>query len=786
MDVLANFVSLSPLSLSNTFSAVLCRMIRAYRSKYGHYRQQVSWWLWCLQTPTGYDRPLKWSTKHELFRDHSDGWKDGRGRRKRRAALEHDQLDSYNPKDTPDTAETSLAAHEPQGPGGNDTADFYQTFFEEDLALAWGNLSDAQDPLLWGTIEPTGVNGPIPATAGEHHSQQLMQTSNELATQHNTSGIVGPLGKVSTSGLTTDMPAAVGGSATINAPIENDEPELLGFDFPSRLNTPFFDNCTPDKQHPQDLVPLNPAQENDDSRVTTSQINLSVSLIPRPAFKTLNDDSSVLVEFYFKETAQLFSCFDGILNPYRTTVSKIWTSSPLIYHSLASMAATSLLENFPQFAQAGQQHRMEALGLLQKEEPVTETTLLALLMLGGTAAWHDPKESGVAFFNLLCTRLNARLQENISQAESKNLRFFQESLTYWEMLLAYVVDDSGLSSSSESPSTDTGVNVDKVPHPWTGVAKETQFLVQRVGRLVRQQRYKTKQRHFTTQSQIKWLQKALSRAQDLERRLLELSGKHTEADIVNPGDGETPIWHLISLAEVYRCTGLIQLYRVFPDLLCCRVESKGQSATLTHEGTVSTSHLPQSSNDEQRTKATETVVNQWLTMFAVKTLELLRSIPLESGTRDFQPFLLVACCSELRVVMADNPSPPDGAEGKGRKVPVSRSDVCKVDGLLVPSALNFSVLHARGLIYSRLKSFLYMLPPKPIRICLDIVETSWMEMDDIALEVATRRRQSSRRQFPDGSSLTELLEDDGEDRDSSEVLYWMDIMMDHGLETVMA
>lgn len=30
---------------------------------------------------------------------------------------------------------------------------------------------------------------------------------------------------------------------------------------------------------------------------------------------------------------------------------------------------------------------------------------------------------------------------------------------------------------------------------------------------------------------------------------------------------DTPVWHLLTMAEVYRCTGLMQLYRVFPDLL---------------------------------------------------------------------------------------------------------------------------------------------------------------------------------------------------------------------------
>jgi hypothetical protein len=64
--------------------------------------------------------------------------------------------------------------------------------------------------------------------------------------------------------------------------------------------------------------------------------------------RSLNDPASILVEFYFKETAQLFSCYDSSMNPFRTTVSRQWNSSPLLYKTLSFMAAASLVNDFPQ------------------------------------------------------------------------------------------------------------------------------------------------------------------------------------------------------------------------------------------------------------------------------------------------------------------------------------------------------------------------------------------------------------------------------------------------------
>ena len=501
------------------------------------------------------------------------------------------------------------------------------------------------------------------------------------------------------------------------------------------------------------------------------------------------------MEFYFKETAQIFSCYDGNMNPFRTAVAQLWDSSPIIYHSLASMAAGSLSENFPKFQRAGSEHRQEAINLLRKEDVVDETVLLALLMLGGTASWHDPKDMGVRFFNLVQKYLHDMSLKTSSKRADNNFRFFHEAMMYWEMLLAFVVDGPELQQSSNLRLPDDVPPSKKVPHPWTGVAHETQFLVQSVGRLIRQQRTKAYSCHFATQAYIKQMQQALTTAEDLERKLLALAGNVTENDIVNPGDRDTPLWHLVTLAEVYRQTGLIQLYRVFPDLLHERLQANGSRIVLDHENTIfsmpSDDYPATMEGMDARTltKATDS----WLTLFSIKAVELLRSIPLESGTRDFQPFLLVALCSELRIA-ADIDSALKTDLGLDRRGRSCWADVVDMNITLSTSPTNISVLRARGLIFSRLNSFLYTLPPRPIQVCLKIVKESWTNMDQAAMKQAIRQARKPRsseanssRLEAQGAGLNELSENSSSDyAEEKKAVYWMDVMIENRWETTMA
>ncbi|KAL4754149.1 hypothetical protein BDW72DRAFT_148167 [Aspergillus terricola var. indicus] len=472
-----------------------------------------------------------------------------------------------------------------------------------------------------------------------------------------------------------------------------------------------------------------------------------LTLIPQP----LNNPSWTLIEYYFKEVAALFSSYDSQMNPFRSTVSRLWGSSLAMCRTMQSMAAATLVNDFPQFGPMGKRMRNEAIEIISKETTMDDKSLLALLMLGQTASWHDPKDLGIPYFNHLRRHLdNAALARATNPTNrGNNYQFFEEALVYWEMLLSFVADDAAvLPAPQTTSSTADSLVLQRVPHPWTGIARDTQFTVQEAGRLVRAERKRIRTRRFTSQADIVNAQVALEKARELEERLLYLAHP-TEAEIVSPGDDETPVWHLLTMAEVYRCTGLLQLYRAFPDLLQRRLPVQQQNHNSPTQQSHPTTSAPQdpfhswlneaythpSPNPQpDQDQSSPTYHDSWLTEFALTTLSRLKSIPLESRTRCLQPLLLVASSSELRLP----PSPSDplalSANGNGPCI----------------SSHALEVSRTRRFILGRLTSFQYVLPPKPITVCLELVNEVWRRMD-------------------------------GGDKD----VYWMDVMIEKGWETTM-
>ncbi|OJJ83891.1 uncharacterized protein ASPGLDRAFT_126804 [Aspergillus glaucus CBS 516.65] len=483
--------------------------------------------------------------------------------------------------------------------------------------------------------------------------------------------------------------------------------------------------------------------------------------IPRP----LNGNSSwTLIEYYFKEVAALFSSYDSQMNPFRTTVSRLWGSSLAMCRTMQSMAAATLVHDFPQFGPMGLKMRNEAVDILTKETAMDDKSLLALLMLGQTASWHDPKDLGISFFNLLRKHLNGKSSgaDSFLSRHSKNYQFFEEALVYWEMLLSFVADNDSLSLSDTTSGMEDSLVLQRMPHPWTGIARDTQSAVQEVGRLVRRERKRIRAQRFTSQEDITQAQKAIDQAQQLEERLLRLAHP-AEAEIISPGDDDTPVWHLLTMAEAYRCTGLIQLYRVFPDLLRCRLPSPNTSTTdqdpflsdpilgndcnldgfefpwLDINSPKKTPSETTTTTTTTKTKATDSYYNTWLTEFTLTTLSRLKAIPMESRTRCVQPFLFVASSSELRL-----PTVP--MDESNTNTNTNNQDNSNEEN--VSHAVE--VLRTRKFVLGRLTSYLHVLPPKPIHVCLQLVKEVW------------RRTDAGERD-----------------------VYWMDVMMERGWETTM-
>ncbi|KAL2815602.1 fungal-specific transcription factor domain-containing protein [Aspergillus cavernicola] len=532
---------------------------------------------------------------------------------------------------------------------------------------------------------------------------------------------------------------------------------------------PGFDPSTIVRQYPPPSAPpVRPAPRD-------------LTSIPRP----LNNPSWTLIEYYFKEVAALFSTYDSQMNPFRTTVSRLWGSSLAMCRTMQSMAAATLVNDFPQFGPMGRKMRNEAIEIISNETTMDDKSLLALLMLGQTASWHDPKDLGISFFNLLRRHLDSATLATSPNPPNRgnNYQFFEEALVYWEMLLSFVADDTTILPTPLTPANTDSFVLQRVPHPWTGIARDTQHTVQEAGRLVRAERKRIRSRRFTSQADIAQAQIALEKARDLEERLLALAHP-TEAEIISPGDDETPVWHLLTMAEVYRCTGLLQLYRAFPDLLQRRLphHPSPQPPTQTPSDPFNLHphpHQPLNPNPRwfpsdpssyqhptSQPPDTQSYHDTWLTEFALTTLSRLKSIPLESRTRCLQPLLLVASCSELRL---PKPTPPEtlpsdsslpdlndgggGGGGGGGTEPNHGYGPC-----ISTHALEVS--RTRRFILGRLSSLLHVLPPKPIGVCLEIVNEVWRRMDK---------------------------EGEGGDREGSGGggVYWMDVVIEMGWETTM-
>ncbi|EME86158.1 uncharacterized protein MYCFIDRAFT_151174 [Pseudocercospora fijiensis CIRAD86] len=446
-------------------------------------------------------------------------------------------------------------------------------------------------------------------------------------------------------------------------------------------------------------------------------------IIPRPQ-RSLTHESTDLMSHYFKEVTRMYAMYDDHRNPFRSVVSSVYSHSLVINLAAQSMAAAFLAAAHPRFSAIGRRLRGQAMEIVSSEAVLDHRALLALMMFGPTGNWHDTSDLGVGFYNLMRDRIDSMALSGELALHEKSINsfnFFREAMIHWEMLLVFAVDSDRMRpcKSPIGPVIELSPNK-RIPHPWTGVGRDIIQVCADIGRLVRSHRVRHQTQQFVTQAYIANMRDDLESARALESRLLACKTPDA-ATILEPDDPGTPVWHMTTLAEVYRYAGLLQLYRVFPDALLERLCSEEpDSLTILSE-------------DDRETDRGR--CNRWLTAFSLEALRLLQTIPLESGTRDFQPFLLVALSSEL-VCDRWQISPGANFDDMGGK---------NMDTEFVEVSM------MRKFVLDRLIHCLRLLPPKPIRVALDIVKETWRRTD---------------------SGLRDV--------------YWLDVMMQNGWETILA
>jgi len=461
-----------------------------------------------------------------------------------------------------------------------------------------------------------------------------------------------------------------------------------------------------------------------------------------PFAQTLQDHSSILVEYYFKEVCGMMSCYDSQLNPYRTKISNSWSNSPSLYYITQSMAAACLSEVSSKFSSIGLRLQNQAALCLSAEirgHQIETSSLLALVMLGMSRCWHNPGDIGQSEFDTLARIVLSykACESSIGLADEQKRFFFHNSLVYWQVLLAFVSDREpdvqGIRHNRPQPARSDELESQEshMPHPQTGVGIEVQMLATKVGSLVRKERKRIHSRRFASRNDIDQAHKAILEAEQLQSQLSAIHLPRENA-IVDSGDDMTPVDHLIKIAEAYRCTGLLQLYRNFPDLLLPYASLNDPTYEF-----ITFSPIP----DNSPSPKAALPENAWLIYLALHILDLVQDIPVSSTSRSIQPFLLVSICSELALDRAGS------SMASAQKLPLA--SLASSPRLKTP-VTELDILRARRSILSRLSSFENMLAAKPIRQMLLLVKETWACMDN-----------------------------------NQQDTYWMDVMMDKGYETLM-
>ncbi|KAJ2977136.1 hypothetical protein NQ176_g4544 [Zarea fungicola] len=412
--------------------------------------------------------------------------------------------------------------------------------------------------------------------------------------------------------------------------------------------------------------------------------------------RELRDPSSALCQHFFKEVISLYCTWDDRNNSMRVLIGRVWQSSGALYHAIQSMSAACLANTFPEFRAVAKREHSLALNSLRERPGVKEEEMMASFLIGHTSSWIEPNDLATERYETAVAVLKSWARES---PDLPVLGFYGDAMDYWGMLLSFLGGIKGhgeLSKCGEYLGGAADANRTKrvIPHPFIGICSGTCRILRDAGTLVYRYRKRLLEARFISQRDLDFLRDCIRDARFIERRLLAHTLPET-TDILTTEDCGTSKMDLIHVDEAYRCTGLLQLYRFFPDILDERYCSWEECDLL---------HPKPPSKSPSKTER-----DAWLRGLALHTIDILRKVPFESSTRCIQPFILIAASCELK---KDQPicAPCDD------HIPY-----------LDQSCLD--VARAREFIHSRLSAYAHVLPLPKVSMFKEIVTNIWRVLD---------------------------------------------------------
>lgn len=426
--------------------------------------------------------------------------------------------------------------------------------------------------------------------------------------------------------------------------------------------------------------------------------------------RAINDRSSLLVEEWFRNVCPMWSSFDSDANLNRKLAFDCWTRSETVMNCLQSMSATCLSSQMPAMRRVAVSYLQLATNALQKElkvvreQPVKKfptEILLALCCIGTAACWIDTAEIGTKFLREAKTVLKRLNQsKDLSAQDRQILSFFNNSIIYWNMLVAVVSDerdDLGIPKLKEPQRKDVAQKI--VPHPWTGVSATAQRLFTQAVRLCRRFRWNLRQGSIATMQNLEIAMKDIREAQKVEEELLGLE-HYQPHEISETGDRMSPVSDFINVAEGYRLASLVQLYQTFPDLVSRRLPEDAVG-----------SHVPW---------------DNWIVPLTLRLVNTLKTVPVTSGTRCIQPLLYLSASTGLRFDAETLLQQRRFAQAAA----VAPDNAFATLGEPQVTRLSIEVTHARRFVMERLSALEHSLPPAPVLVAKDLVTAVWAGYDN--------------------------------------------------------
>ena len=447
---------------------------------------------------------------------------------------------------------------------------------------------------------------------------------------------------------------------------------------------------------------------------------------------------TVMIEFWFSDVCPMWCIFDSDFNYNRRFATKSWASSEPVFFAMQSMSAACMLDTLPTLTPVLSALTTKALATIRSRvlsfwatPQITTLTfpaelLFAIFAMGTSLHWKFGYGLGgelIKDAQHLIGYYNGKLPA-MSKSDREHLAYFQKALICWEGLLcaadrdfvpaplitrrtahiAKIRTDLNEVVPPELQFGPPGLPLNDLElHPWCGVSSE---VLQKFGQVM-------SLCHLARRRQR-------SSAQDLEIELhcdvgiaRELASELTMMDFdvgshwiyASTNDSDTPITHLLDIAETYRQACFLQLCLTFDDISIDATVYPGLGLALSTNGHLG-GQLPMTRI-------------QGLVGLSLRLVEQLKKIPPESGSRCMQPVLYLCVACGLQI---DSPPQFGYQNNEG-----GYKQESNIDTTFTLSTLK--VTQARSFVKKRLGLLQQLLPPNYTGTALKLAEAIWAEYD---------------------------------------------------------